>query len=486
VSVGDGSSAVPPGWYPDPADDARLRRWDGHVWTQDVILNPDGGPVVAAVQPAPSAPPVQSAPAEPYFIPAPAHQAPPAPAAPIFREPEPEPAPPIFHEPAPAAPIFHEPAPAAPIFHEPTAAPIYHEPSAPVIVHEPTSPSMPAEPTVIVHSAPAPNQPPMGRPVPASPAPSEAPPGAPTVPRPSPPVNQHPNPPSGPVSLPEWASLPGLTLPPDLSSIPGLGNDSVLGTPTFAEPVQRGLPTLPVFEPPFIPQRPDVQDAGPGRAGTANSKPDAAPQSATPYAPPPVGAQYDVPPPPGMAHVPGAGPLLPPSALVSPVPSAPGWSQLPTVGSAPVSSSPAAPVEKRASHASSAQPAPSLASGPATIAVWMIGLLPLIQFAVVYVCFGVLGYTLLPGMQWGILIAPAALSLLFANSDRTKLAKLGAPSPNIPFAALPPLYLLVRCITTGRSSVGPLVLWIVLQIASIVGVLNLLPALLSVPIPPFG
>jgi hypothetical protein len=116
----------------------------------------------------------------------------------------------------------------------------------------------------------------------------------------------------------------------------------------------------------------------------------------------------------------------------------------------------------------------------------MIALLPLIQFAVVYLCFGVLGYTLMPGMQWGILIAPAALSLLFANSDRTKLAELGAPSPNIPFAALPPLYLLVRGITTGRSSVAPLVLWIVLQIASIVGVLNLLPAVLSVPIPPFG
>jgi hypothetical protein len=349
---------------------------------------------------------------------------------------------------------------------------------------------MPAEPTVIVRSAPTPNQPPMGRPVPASPAPSEAPPappGAPTVPRPSPPVNQHPNPLSGPVSLPEWASLPGLTLPPDLSSIPGLGNDSVLGTPTFAEPVQRGLPTLPVFEPPFIPQRPDVQDAGSGRAGAA--KPDAAPQSTAPYAPPPVGAQYDVPPPPGMAHVPGAGPLLHPSALVSPAPSAPsapGWSQLPAVGSAPVSSAPAAPIDNRSSHASSAQPEPSLASGPATIAVWMIALLPLIQFAIVYLCFGVLGYTLLPGMQWGILIAPAALSLLFANSDRTKLAEVGAPAPNLPFAALPPLYLLVRGITTGRSSVAPLVLWIVLQLASIVGVLNLLPAVLNVPIPPFG
>jgi len=89
-------------------------------------------------------------------------------------------------------------------------------------------------------------------------------------------------------------------------------------------------------------------------------------------------------------------------------------------------------------------------------------------------------------MQWAILIAPAAFSLLFANADRTKLAELGARSPNIPYAALPPLYLIVRGVTTGRSSVGPLVLWVVLQVASIVGVLNLLPAVLSVPIPPFG
>jgi hypothetical protein len=251
VSVGDGPSVVPPGWYPDPADDARLRRWDGDDWTQDVILNPDGE---------------QSAP-EPPQSPAPA-QAPPG--------------------------------------------------------------------------APAVAQPPAGQPVPASPAPSSAPPMQPTVPRASPPVNPHPNSSSGPVSLPEWANLPGLTLPPDLSSIPGLEDDSVLGAPTFAEPPlleptlappkfadssQRGLPTLPQFEPPFIPQRPDVQDAGAGRTKTTEqkTKQDAAPH-ADPYAPPPAGAQYDVPPPPGMAHVPAAGLVLPPSALVAPLPPAPGWS----------------------------------------------------------------------------------------------------------------------------------------------------------------
>jgi hypothetical protein len=313
----------------------------------------------------------------------------------------------------------------------------------------------------------------------------------PTIPRPSPPVNHHPNPQSGPVSLPEWANLPGLTLPPDLSSIPGLEDDSVLRTPTFVEPVQRGLPTLPVFEPPFIPQRPDVQDAGAGRTGGSKPKQGAAPQSDAPYAPPPVGGQYDVPPPPGMAHVPAAGPLLPPSSLVTPVPSAPGWSQLPPIAAPPPSSS--APVA--AGHGSRAHAhtplEPLVATGPlehgpATIAAWLIGLLPLIQFALIYLAFGVLKYPLYAGMQWGILLAPAAFSLLFANADRTRLAILGAESPGIPFAIVPPLYLLVRCLRTGSSSVGPLVLWFVFQAAAVAGLVTLLPALLKVPIPPFG
>jgi hypothetical protein len=130
---------------------------------------------------------------------------------------------------------------------------------------------------------------------------------------------------------------------------------------------------------------------------------------------------------------------------------------------------------------------PELSSGgPVTLAAWLIGLLPLFQFVLIYLAFGVLGYTLFSGMQWGILLAPAAFSLLFANSDRTKLTALGFASPSIPFAVIPPLYLIVRGIRTGRSSLGPLVLWIVFQAAAIAGFVYLLPALLKVPIPPFG
>ncbi|MDQ1551578.1 MAG: hypothetical protein QOD50_1000 [Actinomycetota bacterium] len=306
----------------------------------------------------------------------------------------------------------------------------------------------------------------------------------PTIPRSSPPVNQHPNPSSGPVSLPEWANLPGLTLPPDLSSLPGMESNSILSTPTFAEPEpQLGLPTLPVFEPPFIPQRPDVQDVGRVPNAPSKQRPDAPPPAA-PYAPPPSGAQYDVPPPPGMAHVPTAGPVLPPSAFVAPQMPAAAWPTLPPVGSVPMA--PAASADFGSLPRTAPDRSFESAVGSATVSSWLIGVLPLVQFAVVYVVFGTLAVTLAPGMQWGILAAPAALSLLFANADRKKLTDLGFPAPSIVFAFIPPLYLLVRCFTTGRSSVLPLVAWIILQAGAAAGVYYLLPSVLDAAIRAIG
>ena len=332
----------------------------------------------------------------------------------------------------------------------------------------------------------------------------------PTLPRPSPAVNQHPNPPSGPVSLPEWANLPGLTLPPDLSSIPGMGTDSVLPAPTFVESEQREvreLPTLPVFEPPYIPQRPDVQNREPGHSAERTVPPsrDTLPPlppvnstaptpvgttvptpAPTPYAPPPVGAQYDVPPPPGMAHVPSSGLVLPPSAFVAPAPLTAGTASLPPVGSVPPAalapavdeSAPPAPTSRRAAAVQT--------ESAVTVSVWLIAVLPLLQFAVIYLLFKTLGLELAPGMQWGILAAPAAFSLLFANSDRKKLTERGLRSPNLALAIIPPVYLVVRCITTGRSAVLPLVTWVVLQAAAAAGVYLLLPSVLSAAIRAIG
>ena len=309
----------------------------------------------------------------------------------------------------------------------------------------------------------------------------------PTVPRPSPPVNQHPHPQSGPVSMPEWGNLPGLTLPPDLSSLPGMEPNSILRTPTFVEPEpQLGLPTLPVFEPPFIPQRPDVQGAARSREASTTQRPDAPAPPAAPYAPPPSGAQYDVPPPPGMAHVPTSVPVLPPSAFVAPQLPATAWPQLPPVGSVSSASAPVAPTDFGALPRTMPNRSFEPAIGSTTVSSWLIAALPLLQFAVIYVVFGVLGVALAPGMQWGILAAPAAFSLLFANADRKKLTELGFSAPSIVFGLIAPLYLIVRCVTTGRSSILPLVAWVVLQGAAAAGVYYLLPSVLAAAIRAIG
>ena len=489
MSFEDDTSDTPSGWYTDPADPTRLRRWDGTQWTQDVVPDPDhataapAGPEFTPSQASEPAPPVPTPPA-----PEPPAQEPPAP-----EPPAPEPSP----EPAPVAAPIYIPAP--------TAAPIY--------IPAPTSAASPQSAPPV---SPIPTgQPPLGQPVPPSPLPTSSPPlstspttpgppsptapSEPTVPRPSPPVNQHPNPPSGPVSLPEWANLPGLTLPPDLTAILGADHDSVLRTPTFAETEQRELPTLPGFEPPYIPQRPDVQHVGahsseaptdpgpPTEPPAPPSAPTPPAPPATPYAPPPVGAQYDVPPPPGMAHVPGSGHALPPSAFVAPQPVTPGMAALPPVGSVP----PAAVVPDAVEQAPvfrdvPALPAAQSADSSATVAMWLIAVLPLLQFAVIYLLFKPLGFELAPGMQWGILAVPAAFSLLFANADRRRLTDRGLPSPNLAFALLPPLYLAMRCVITGRSAVLPLVAWIVLQVAAAAGVYFLLPTVLAAGIHSIG
>jgi hypothetical protein len=69
--------------------------------------------------------------------------------------------------------------------------------------------------------------------------------------------------------------------------------------------------------------------------------------------------------------------------------------------------------------------------------------------------------------------------LLFANADRKKLTTLGVSSPSIVFALIPPLYLIVRCVMTGRSSLIPLIAWVVLQAGAAAGVYYLLPSVLS-------
>src|SRR6202012_1091516 len=91
VSLGDGG-AIAGGWYPDPADDARLRRWDGEKWTQDVILAPEEAPAAFVPPPAPAN--AQSAPSPMAGFGTPPGPRPPAP--PQYAEPPAQPGPESF------------------------------------------------------------------------------------------------------------------------------------------------------------------------------------------------------------------------------------------------------------------------------------------------------------------------------------------------------------------------------------------------------
>src|ERR1700712_782560 len=95
VSVADGTSVIPPGWYPDPADAARLRRWDGEQWTQEGLLAPEQAPAAVSfpteppgAQP-PDAPPPPAAPDPQPPVPAAAPQSPAAAAQPPLGQPVP-------------------------------------------------------------------------------------------------------------------------------------------------------------------------------------------------------------------------------------------------------------------------------------------------------------------------------------------------------------------------------------------------------------
>ncbi len=489
VAVGEGPTTVPAGWYPDPADSARLRRWDGARWTQDVVMprqpavpsppTPQAAPQPVAqpvAQPAPQqAPPVQVQTAPPIIIPQPAVIIDPqqsySPSAP---QPAAQPA--AAH----AAPPFIPGGQDAPPFATPD--PPEQRPSGRRSAHA-------AEPNIPSQPAPGPATPPLATPVPPSapptappPPPAQVPPVtvAPTPVQPqaqTPPASSAPNAaasqpdaPTTPVDPSDWAHMPGLTLPPDLSAIPGFGGDTVLPMPRMAEPVRELTPpeSVPGYYPP-------------------------PPQPAGQYAPPPSGFHYDVPPPPGASNVANDAPSLPASALPPRMSLPPANPQLPPDGSMMTSRFDTPSLATRSSapaltqgdyvpmaRSSEASLGVTVASGTSTLGVWLIGLLPLLHFAIVYAIFGVLEETLIPGIQWAILLGPSILALVFAAADRRALITKGhGEVPSAVFAFIPPLYLLVRCFRVGLGSIGPLVAWVVLQAAAVAGAFILLPTLVS-------
>jgi hypothetical protein len=99
----------------------------------------------------------------------------------------------------------------------------------------------------------------------------------------------------------------------------------------------------------------------------------------------------------------------------------------------------------------------------------------------------VLNFAFQPGLQWGILAAPAVLSLLFALGDRGALTKARVervPSPLL--AIVPPIYLLVRAVDVGRSSAALLVAWVLFQAIAAGGIYFLLPHLVAQAISSVG
>lgn len=443
MAVGDGAPIVPAGWYPDPADAARVRRWDGAGWTQDVMFASQGAPVIPP-PPAYQQNPFEQAAVQP--VRGPAHQ---QPAAPAYQQPLSQPShlgvpspPQSYGAHAAPSPFDAMPATAAPA----TAAPASAAPGTPASA--PIAPQPVQQPPVAPQPVAAPQ--PVTPPVMQATAPPIVPPTAPPTAQADPPAET----PSGPISIPEWAALPGLTLPPDLSVIPGLATDTVLPMPNFAN-----------------------ESASPPRASTP---------PAAPYAPPPSGAQYDAPLPPGASYVPPPGPVLPATSLAGPAAYTPVTPQppynSPSIGRAYVADSAMAtqgayvPMDR----APSASLGVTVASGTSTLGVWMIALLPLFQFAIVYAIFGVLETSLMPGIQWAILFAPAILGVVFAAADRKTLVDKGhGDVPTIIAGFIPPLYLILRIVKVGGTSVFALVLWIIFQLAAVAGVYFLMPTVLA-------
>ena len=121
--------------------------------------------------------------------------------------------------------------------------------------------------------------------------------------------------------------------------------------------------------------------------------------------------------------------------------------------------------------------------GTTTAGVWIIALIPVIHFAVVYLVFSVLAQPFVPGIQWGVLAGPVIFSLIFAAVDRRQLIANGHDdAPASLFAIIPPLYLIVRLVKLGRSSLAPLIVWIVLQAAAAAAVVVLMPDVLMAAI----
>lgn len=490
-------AGVPAGWYPDPADSASERRWDGANWTDDVRpveaaaeseaesrVEPEVEPGVdPAVSDSPSRPRISGwgslddstfagdgDEGMPSWMNLPGITLPPDlsslsaagdasdfPSRPSFDDSSIDTlstAPPVFGK-----PVFQD---------EPTRAP----------EQETAFDSPPRQSPVPFTAGPALDQPvftdPETQPDPAVLPEPEHEPAVPPEPEPEPERKPEPEPAHGPKLEPEVAPVtdPETEPAPEAAALP---------REFTSRRARRAAVPVEIAD--------DEQAAAAEAAAAATSVPSA------PYAPPPAGVQYIAPLPPGVANVEPTPDAVPASRLGSQI--APRWAGSDT-STATEAAAAAAPSAGAGASATSARTAPAepphfdplprtvvplglpLPTRSSTLGVWLIALLPLMQFGIIYYLFEVLSMPVEPGLKWGIVAAPGILSVIFAALDRRRLLADGFERvPALIWGLIPPLYLLIRCFKVGPRSISALLLWVLFQVAAVIGVYILLPSVLA-------
>ena len=115
-----------------------------------------------------------------------------------------------------------------------------------------------------------------------------------------------------------------------------------------------------------------------------------------------------------------------------------------------------------------------------TWAVWAFALVPALLAAGAWLALSRLHLAAAVPLQIGLIAASVILSLVFAATDRRMLRRreFDRTAPTA-LAIIPPLYLLVRAIRVGAAGIAPLLVWLLIQAASVVFLLLQAPAVVA-------
>ncbi|WP_161972344.1 DUF2510 domain-containing protein [Glaciihabitans arcticus] len=113
-----------------------------------------------------------------------------------------------------------------------------------------------------------------------------------------------------------------------------------------------------------------------------------------------------------------------------------------------------------------------------TGAIWIFVIMPVLQIGMAWLAFDYLGLAAGGLTLLGFLAVEVLLYVVLAGIDGKSLKSLGHPKvPSMLWAIVPLLYLIMRVVRTGRRSVGPLLIWLLTQVAIVA-----LALLLAMPI----